>query len=493
MMISIVKESLELTWRPIRLSSLRRNFSDSADFPVNPEWTKQQTLLRKQRSARRSYNDYHAKNAFRDADFDGFDGDWDDFTAEAKQYWSQNLRPLQKPDWIARSESAAERAPTWLDKLLRPHTQPQNKIRVKQLHDYFQHFDDAYFRNIKPNRVSFYQQEIYEYGNALRRYKKLNLDDSQLQRFSEHTLMLNQITNHARITADRAALLKESSTHALPGNIQGKHGSIEAIQNWYESLPRPKYSHIGREDFELLAAVINQTVAQDITELVPETRHWIRLFYSEMVTSRIPLTEIETHNWIRLKLACSDANNVLDFLSLYPYKLHVSHFNLLLPIVDPQTLLTRMNRANILPDRTTVVHLLEHYGSKGDLNCVLNTIFFTIHDLRLNLDSQLIESFIGALIKAGEIKLALFILVQTCHVYEINPTLETHDTLSETQTIILDYLVSNFVHLHGVTLQHSIKPTAAMIRPFLKVYDSASQKDVLAALVQLVDKYDIEL
>ncbi|ESW97579.1 hypothetical protein KL918_002953 [Ogataea parapolymorpha] len=494
MMISIVKKSLRLTWRPSRLSSLRRNFSDSADFPVNPEWTKQQTLLRKQRSARRSYNGHHLdKNGFGDADFDSFDGDWGNFTAEAKQYWSENLRPLQKPDWIARSEPTAETGPTWLDKLLGPHTQPQNEIRVKQLHDYFQHFDDAYFQNIKPNRASFYQQEITEYGNALRRYKKLNLDDSQLQRFSERTLLLNQITDHAQITAARAALLKESSTHPLPDNIRGKNGPIEAIQNWYESLPLPKYSHIGREDFELLAATINQTLAQDITELVPETRQWIRLFYSEMVTSRIPLTEIETHNWIRLKLACSEGNNVLDFLSLYPYKLHVSHFNLLLPIVDPQTLLTQMNRANISPDRTTVVHLLEHYGSKGDLNSVLNTIFFTIHDLRLNLDSQLIESFIGALIKAGETKLALFILVQTCHVYEINPTLEPHDTLSETQTIILDYLVSNFVHLDRVTLQHSIKPTAAMIRPFLKVYDSASQKDVLAALVQLVDKYDIEL
>ncbi|KAG7820025.1 hypothetical protein KL928_001462 [Ogataea angusta] len=493
MMVSIVKESLGLSWRPIRLSGLRRNFSDTAEFPVSPEWTKQQTLLRKQRSARRPYNGHHlAKSSLGDADLDAFDGEWGDLTAEARQYWHENSRPLQKPDWIARSEPDTETGPAWLDKLLASHTPLQNEIRVKQLHDYFQHFDDAYFQNIKPSRASFYQQEIAEYGNALRRYKQLDIDDSQLQQFSERALLLNQITDHAQITAARAALLKESSTHALPGEIREKNGPIEAVQKWYESLPAPKCSHIGRDDFELLAAAINLTLAQDVAELAPETLRWIRLFYSEMVTSRIPLTEIETHNWIRLKLACSDGN-VLEFLSLYPYKLHVSHFNLLLPNVDPQTLLVQMNKAKIAPDRTTVVHLLDHYGNTGSLNSVLNTIFFTIHDLRLNLDSQLIESFIGALIRAGESKLALFILVQTCHVYEISPTLESHDALSDTQTIILDYLVSNFVHFHHATLQHSIKPTAAMIRPFLKVYDSASRKDVLAALVQLVDKYDIEL
>ncbi|KAG7802066.1 hypothetical protein KL944_002443 [Ogataea haglerorum] len=493
MMISIAKEGLVLSWRPIRLSWLRRNFSDSAEFPVNPEWSKQQTLLRKQRSARRSYNGHHlAKSSIGDAELDSFDADWGDFTAEAKQYWHENSRPLQKPDWIARSEPAAETGPAWLDKLLGAHTQLQNETRVKQLHDYFQHFDDAYFQNIEPNRASFYRQEITEYGKALRRYKQLDIDEAQLQHFSERTLLLNHITDHAQITAARAALLREKSTHALPGDLREKNGPVEAIQKWYDSLPLPKCSHVGRDDFELLAAAINQALARELTELAPETLRWIRHFYSEMVISRIPLTEIETYNWIRLKLACSD-DNVLDFLSLYPYRLHVSHFNLLLPNADPQTVLSQMNRANVRPDRTTVVHLLDHYGNKGDLNSVLNIIFFTIHDLRPNIDSQLIESFIGALIKAGETKLALFILVQTCHVYEINPTLESHDTLSETQTVILDYLVSNFVHLHHATLQHSIKPTAAMMRPFLKVYDPASQKDVLAALLQLVYKYDIEL
>ncbi|KAH3661599.1 hypothetical protein OGAPHI_006447 [Ogataea philodendri] len=266
---------------------------------------------------------------------------------------------------------------------------------------------------------------------------------------------------------------------------------MSALQNWYDVLPEPKLQHISPQDFGFITGSINRLLVADISKLDPQLIFWIRNLYTDMTAFNVELTEIETYNWLRIKMENND-QNLMEFLSVYPHKLHVSHFNLLLPSTETRLVICQMEKAKLLPDRTSVIHLLHHYGHQNDLNSVLNIIFFTLYDLRINIDAQLIEAFIDALINSDEPKLAMYLLIQICSAYD-EQTLPPAISLSESQVAVLDYLVSNFVNLEHAQLQQSIRPTAQMLRPFLKYYRSAREKDTLSALIQLVDKYDIEL
>ncbi|VEU19424.1 DEKNAAC100044 [Brettanomyces naardenensis] len=325
---------------------------------------------------------------------------------------------------------------------------------------------DKYVDGMASDLGKFLKQRLVSYSEEFNRYsgKQTSLEQCKQMIFSQ------SITNYATVVSRRQ-------------NEKSSIDSIAAIDillsSEYPDLSISQLKSILRDAEYLETARILAGSNQQLPGCLH--RNIFHLINSA-IQRNIEITPVETHIWISYLMIemTAGVEQTLTYIGKFHnlLNLNISHYNAILENAsckDWKLVIKQMSENRIVPDRVTILTLLDYFGTTRDVISLLRLTQLIFDVVRIDIDTELVEKLISAYANCEQPDTPFMLLVRLCQIFEqkkipLNNGIADAD-IPLADKLALDSLLTRFGGRHNSTaiLNHAIRPTRRMIQPLLGV------------------------